>query len=49
VYEGKMYDVIYDDIRTKTTLKWVRCLSKYVDRILEIVMGWRSCGIWCIS
>jgi len=48
VHEEKIYDVVYDDIRTKVTWKWHRCLSKSFDRVLEVVMGWRHRGFWWI-
>jgi len=39
VHEEKVYDVVYDDIRTKATRKWHKCLSKSFDRRFEVVMG----------
>jgi len=48
VHGGKIYDIVYDDIKTKAIQKWHGCLSKSFDIGLEVVMGWRRRGFWCI-
>jgi len=45
LYEEKIYDVVYNHIKTKTSHI---CLFKSIDKIFEVVMKWRIWSILCI-